>query len=289
VGGAGPGGGVTVELLAPAKLTLTLHVLGARADGFHDLEALTVSIDTPYDTVAVEAARSGVRLEVSGPAASGVPVDDGNLVTRAARAVLPDDEGLLVRLRKQIPPGAGLGGGSADAAAVLRICADRFALDPASVAAAAAAIGSDVPFCLHRAPAWMRGRGEIIDPVALAGPLRVLIVVPPFSIGTAAVYRAWDELGGPRHGRAIAPPAAVAHLVDELANDLEPAAELVEPKLVGFRDALEAAAGVPALLAGSGSACWIPFEDPDEWRAAATRVEAFLDVPAHLGMALTPE
>lgn len=284
--GAVGGGRVTLELLAPAKLTLTLRVLGTRSDGFHDLEALTVSVDVPYDALTVEPGPPGIRLDVSGPAARGVPAGDDNLVARAARAVLPDGEGLVVGLRKQIPPGSGLGGGSSDAAAVLRVCGDTYGLDPQTVADAAAAVGSDVPFCLHRRPAWMRGRGEVIDPVTLAEPLHVLVVVPPFSIETPAVYRAWDEMGGPTSTRAIAAPAAVAGLVDELTNDLEPAAERVQPKLVAFRDALETATGVPALLAGSGSACWIPFDDPDEWRAAAARVEAFLDVPAHLGLAI---
>lgn len=277
---------MTIELLAPAKLTLSLRVLGTRADGFHDLEALTVSVDAPYDALTVKPGPPGVRLEVSGPCSLGIPEGEENLVVRAARAVLPEGAGLVVGLRKQIPPGSGLGGGSSDAAAVLRVCADTFELEPEAVAAAAAAVGSDVPFCLHQEPAWMRGRGEVIAPVSLAAPLHVLVVVPPFSISTAAVYRAWDELGGPRHARAIAAPAAVKHLVDELSNDLEPAAEHVEPRLAPFRDALEDAAGAPALLAGSGSACWMPFEDPEGWRAAAARVEAALEVPAHLGISL---
>lgn len=286
MGRGGPRGRVTLELLAPAKLTLTLRILGTRPDGFHDLEALTVSIDAPYDALTVAPGPPGVRLEVSGPAATGVPDDEQNLVVRAARLVLPADAGIVVGLRKQIPPGSGLGGGSADAAAVLRVCAETYGLRPEAVAAAAAEVGSDVPFCLQREPAWMRGRGEVIDPVALRRPLHVLVAVPPFSISTPAVYRAWDELGGPHGARTIAAPGAVAHLVDELVNDLEPAAEVVEPRLAVFRDALETAAEGPALLAGSGSACWIPFEDPKVARAAAQRVEAFLDVPAYLGMSM---
>jgi 4-diphosphocytidyl-2-C-methyl-D-erythritol kinase len=279
-------GRVTLELIAPAKLTLSLRILGRRADGFHDLEALTVSIDAPYDALSVRPGPPGVRLEVSGPARIGVPLGDDNLVVRAAGSVLPDDAGLAVVLRKQIPPGSGLGGGSSDAAALLRVCAETFALDPAVVAAAAASIGSDVPFCLHQGPAWMRGRGEVIDPVTLVSPLHVLVVVPPFPISTAAVYRSWDELGGPASTRTIEAPGAVAHLAGELVNDLEPAAERVAPGLAPFREALETAAGAPALLAGSGSACWIPFDDADAWRAAATRVEAFLEVPAHLGISM---
>jgi 4-diphosphocytidyl-2-C-methyl-D-erythritol kinase len=277
---------VTSDLLAPAKLTLTLRVLGVRDDGFHLLEALTVSVDAPCDTVTITPGPPGIRLTVTGPASAGVPDDDDNLVARAARAVLPDDEGLEIGLRKVIPPGSGLGGGSSDAASVLRYCADRYGLDPEIVMKAAAAAGSDIPFCVGQVPAWMRGRGEVIAPVPMPDPLHVLIVVPPFSISTPAVYRAWDELGGHRSTRTIAAPSVVADLVDELANDLEPAAELVEPLLAPFRESLEAAAGSPALLAGSGSACWIPFEDLEARRGAAERVEAALGLAAHLGTTL---
>jgi 4-diphosphocytidyl-2-C-methyl-D-erythritol kinase len=271
------------ELLAPAKLTLTLRVLGVRADGFHALEALTVSIDAPCDTLTVEPGPPGVRLAVDGPAATGVPADQGNLVARAALAVLPDGVGMAIRLHKEIPPGSGLGGGSSDAAAVLRAAGEAFHLDPGAVREAAAALGSDIPFCLLQSPAWMRGRGEVVDPVELREPLTVLVVVPPFSISTPAVYGAWDELGGPHSDRAIPAPAPLQGLVDQLANDLEPAAERVEPALVTFREALEAAAGTRALLAGSGSACWIPVEDAAAGREAAARVGAALDLPVHLG------
>jgi 4-diphosphocytidyl-2-C-methyl-D-erythritol kinase len=130
----------------------------------------------------------------------------------------------------------------------------------------------------------MRGRGEVLDDVTIPEPVGVLVAVPPFGLSTPAVYRAWDELGGPAAGRSAPPPRALAGLVDELANDLEPAAEHVEPRLAPFRDALSAAAGAPALLAGSGSACWVPFDDHDEGRAAAARVEADLGIRATFGL-----
>ena len=97
---------------------------------------------------------------------------------------------------------------------------------------------------------------------------------------------AWDELGGPQSERAVAPPSALAHLVDALVNDLEPAAEHVEPRLAPFRADLEAAAGAPALLAGSGSACWIAFDDADACERSARRVEAELSLPVHRGATL---
>jgi 4-diphosphocytidyl-2-C-methyl-D-erythritol kinase len=271
---------------APAKLTLSLRVLGTRPDGFHELEALTVSVDAPQDQLVVEPGAPGVRLVVDGPAAAGVPADATNLVVRAAVDVLPAGAGMDVTLAKRIPSGAGLGGGSSDAAAVLRACRELHDLAADPVRAAAARAGSDVPFCLQLGPAWMRGRGEVIDPVVAPDPAHVLIVVPPFAIATPAVYRAWDDLGGPASPRAVAPPSAVAHLVEALVNDLAPAAEQIEPRLAPCRADLEAAAGAPALLAGSGSACWIAFDDADAWERSARRVVAELSLPVHRGTSI---
>ncbi len=223
-------------IVVPSKLTLSLRVLGMRADGFHDLEALTVAIGEPHDALTIEAAER-TTIAVTGPFASGVPVDATNLAVRAA-----DLAGVTVAitLHKGIPNGAGLGGGSADAAAVL-VALGRPDL--------AADLGSDVPFCVHGDAAWMRGRGEILEPATVPA-LDIVIAVPPFGCSTPAVYRAWDELGGPT-GRTI--DTGVEGL-PPLGNDLEPAAEHVEPRLAAFRRAVEEAAGRPALLAGSGSA-----------------------------------
>jgi 4-diphosphocytidyl-2-C-methyl-D-erythritol kinase len=274
-------------LVAPAKLTLTLRVLGTRPDGFHELEALTVSLDAPTDTLALTpGGERGVRLWVTGTFAEGVPTDHSNLVARAATRVLPADLGLDIALDKEIPNGAGLGGGSSDAAAVLRYALAELGVDRPTAMEVAADLGSDIPFCVDGTPAWMRGRGERLDPAVLPGPVDVVVAVPPFALATPAVYRAWDELGGPA-GRAVEPVGALAGVVDELVNDLEPAAEHVEPRLVAFRQDLEAAAGEPALLAGSGSACWVPCADAGEAGWAVERVAETLGVTAFLGRSLT--
>jgi 4-diphosphocytidyl-2-C-methyl-D-erythritol kinase len=250
-----------VRLLARAKLTLTLRVLGVRPDGFHDLEALVASVGDPSDVVTVRPG-SGPRgrVSVTGPAGAGVPADASNLAQRAAAELSgwPFD----VDLAKTIPAGAGLGGGSADAAAVL-VAVDRLAglgLGPAGLRDIAARLGSDMPFCLEGGLAWMRGRGEVIEPLGPLPDLPLVIAVPPFALATPAVYRAWDDLGGPRSDRVCPPPTPeIAALVpDGLVNDLEPAAEAVEPRLRPFRQALEDACGLPAVLAGSGSAYFIP-------------------------------
>lgn len=247
---------------APAKLTLSLRVLGTRADGYHELDAIVVPVTAPRDTLAIdERDDREVRLRVTGSDAA-VPSDERNLVTRALRRA---GRGADVVLHKVIPPGSGLGGGSSDAAAVLRaIGVDDLEL--------AADVGSDVPACLVGRAVRVRGRGERVDPVTLGGALAVVVAVPPFAVATVAVYQAWDELGGPRASRELAPPPALDGIVDALVNDLEVAAARVEPRLRDFARELESVLGTSVLLAGSGSACWAVVADPDAARAGADRV-----------------
>lgn len=275
------------KVVAPAKLTLTLRVIGLRPDGFHELEALTVMVSAPADALVIGDGPAGaVELTVIGGDID-VPHDESNLVVRAARAVLPADSGATIELTKGIPSGAGLGGGSADAAAVLRVLRDRHGLADDQVMRVAADLGSDVPVCVAGRPVMMRGRGEHLDPVALGGDLHVVIAKPPFSLATPAVFRAWDELGGPTSDRPIAPPPPVAHLVPELVNDLEPAAERVNPAIRTFREHLETVAGVPATLAGSGSAYWLVVPDAEAGIAIADLLRRELTIAAFSGQILT--
>jgi 4-diphosphocytidyl-2-C-methyl-D-erythritol kinase len=246
-GTAGPSAGGTVdgtsvELTAPAKLTVSLRVVGVRDDGYHLLESEMVTLDLA-DTLVVDP-DGGNRLDVvpewPGGAEGWRDLDvgpaGGNLVTRALAAV---GRTARVRLVKRIPPGAGLGGGSADAAAVLRWagCTDL---------GVAARLGADVPFCLHGGRARVSGIGEELVPLPFEAR-SYLLVLPPFGVDTAAVYRAWDRL------------AAAGRLSDRspTSNDLEAAAIEVEPRLTGWKRALEEATGRPAHLAGSGSTWFV--------------------------------
>ncbi len=277
----------SVTVRAPAKLTLTLRVLGTRPDGFHELEALTVMISAPADTLTIGSAEPGeVALTVIGGSAD-IPHDESNLVVRAARSVLPSDAGAWIKLTKVTPSGAGLGGGSADAAAVLRVLRDRHQLDDELVMAAAADLGSDVPVCVAGRPVMMRGRGERLEPVELAGELHLVVAKPAFSLATPPVFRAWDALGEPTSDRTVPAPSAVSHLVTELVNDLEPAAEQVNPEVRKFRERLEHVSGFPALLAGSGSSYWCPVTDADCAATVAQRVESEMHVQAFGAHVLT--
>lgn len=275
-----------VEITAPAKLNLSLRCLGLRPDGFHELEALTVMIGAPADTLRFRTVgEGGVQLVVRGRG-SGVPHGEHNLAVRAAHAIAPVGLGVQLELTKAIPVGAGLGGGSTDAAAVLRAARDSWGLDPAMVMTVAAGLGADVPVCVDGRPVVMRGRGERLDPVELRTDLHVVVVTPRFSLATPSVFGAWDELGGPGSHRVVPPPAAVAHVVDGLVNDLEPAAEHVDARLGPFRVDLERVLRRPVLLAGSGSSYWAEAADGAEALHLAARVHAELGVDAFGGPAL---
>jgi len=275
-----------VRASAYPKLTLSLRVLGLRPDGYHEIEALTVSLGQPSDVVEVTAVPhpGGVSFTVEGET-EHAPSGLTNLAARAAEDVMlragRSGHGVQMVLRKRIPAGAGLGGGSADAAATLVAIRKLLDLDLTDddLHEVAAGLGSDVPFCLRGGAAWMRGRGELIEPVPLRPGLGFLVALPPFRLATPVVYRAWDELGGPRATREVEARGTVARYVEALANDLEPAAEAVEPALVEFRSSLERAAGRPAILAGSGSAYVVPLERGVDPGALAESVGARLRVP----------
>ncbi|MET0146227.1 MAG: 4-(cytidine 5'-diphospho)-2-C-methyl-D-erythritol kinase [Ilumatobacteraceae bacterium] len=220
-----------IDVAAPAKLTRTLRVTGVRPDGLHLIDAEMVTLDVG-DTLTITP--GSVGLTVSGRFAEGVPTDGTNLVARALVAV---GRSAGVHVHKRIPSGGGLGGGSADAAAVLRWAG----ITDVDVAAG---LGADVPFCVVGGRARVRGIGELVEPLPHLA-LTYTLVVPPVALSTPAVYRAWDDLGGPT---ASGP------------NDLEPAALVVEPELVRWRDRIAELAGDAPTLAGSGGTWFLEGE-----------------------------
>ena len=220
-------------VVAPAKLTLSLRITGRRSDGYHLIDAEMVTLDLA-DTLTIDP--EGVALTASGPFGGGMPLDGSNLVAKALRLV---ERRATVNIDKRIPHGGGLGGGSADAAAVLRWAgyADL---------AGASSIGADVPFCLVGGRARVTGIGEIVEPLRPVW-MDVTLVIPPLACSTPAVYRAWDELGGP---------------TDPGPNDLTAAALVVEPRLVEWRDRIRDAAGAEPVLAGSGATWFLDGHHP---------------------------
>ncbi len=229
-----------MRVLAPAKLALSLRVTGVREDGYHLIDAEMITVDL-VDELTFSAGDGLVVVDEVGRGLE-VPASEENLVRRALDAV---DRRAHVELRKRIPAGGGLGGGSADAAAVLRWagCADG---------AVAAALGADVPFCLSGGRARVTGVGDIVEHLA---PLPSdeqawTLLTPPFGVSTAAVYAMWDRLGGPTGAR----------------NDLESAALAVEPRLAEWRDRLRRATGRQPVLAGSGSTWFVEGAAPGDDR-----------------------
>lgn len=232
---------------APAKLTLSLRVTGVRPDGYHLLDAEMVTLDLcdilefeQGDGLDVEFDSDGVA---PGDHTAAVPADDANLVRKALRAVGREAR---VRLRKRIPAGAGLGGGSADAAAVMRWAGVH---EPGI----ASSLGADVPFCLVGGRARVTGVGETVEPLAfgeLAGRAYTLLT-PPVHVSTVEVYRRWDRMGGP---------------IGVNGNDLEPAAVDAYPELIPWRDRLGNATGETPMLAGSGGTWFVVGDFPESGR-----------------------
>jgi 4-diphosphocytidyl-2-C-methyl-D-erythritol kinase len=216
------------RLLAPAKLTLTLAVTGVRADGFHELRSEMVSLDL-CDELMVEPGAGLTVAAEAGSRADDLETGPGNLINRALALV---GVTASVTVRKRIPVGGGLGGGSTDAGAVLR-WAGWADLE------VAASLGADVPFCVQGGRALVEGIGERVSPLAFEARQFVLCV-PPFEVDTARVYAAWDAR--PSH---------------QGPNELTAAALAVEPRLAQWRDALGQLCGVEPVLAGSGSTWFV--------------------------------
>ena len=262
---------MAVDEFAPAKLNLTLHVTGRRDDGYHRLDSLVAFADIGDRLRAAPAART--TLAVTGPLAAGVPTGPENLVLRATALM---GSPAAFTLDKHLPAAAGLGGGSADAAAALRAVArlhDQTLPEPAAVTA----LGADVPVCLDGRACRMRGIGDILDPVALpAAPL--VLVNPGAACPTGAVFRALARRDNPPMPETLPPlgdAEALADFIATMRNDLEAPAIATLPVIAQVIDALAAAPGCRvARMSGSGASCFGLFADSAAAGAAAAAIAA---------------
>ena len=272
------------RVLAPAKVNLLLRVLGRRPDGYHDLDTLFQAIDL-MDEVAVELRGEGIELDVRG-ADLGAPAD--NLAYRAAERLATSvgyAGGIAVRLTKRIPAGAGLGGGSSDAAAVLRCLAQLLNVPhhDRRVRGAAETLGSDVPFFLRgSALTHGRGRGEILEPVPPLPAADLVLISPPVHVSTAAAYAA---LSAARRGTSAASPRTVPQPSswDEVAalasNDFQPVMVAAHPEIGRALDALDSHGARFALMSGSGSSVFGHFGSTAAARSAAEALTERLGWP----------
>ena len=267
---------------APAKVNLYLHVIGRRDDGYHLLDSLAV-FAAVADRLEAEAAPS-ISLTVAGPMAAGLreQVAD-NLVMRAARLLAERGDvgqGATILLRKNLPLASGIGGGSADAAATLRLLSRLWRLDLPldSGAELTKGLGADVPVCLSGLPARMGGVGEVLAPAPALPGFGLVLLNPGVAVPTAAVFRA-------RHGQystvadlpRIWPDAAsMATDLSRLSNDLEPAALSLCPAIADALLLLRQAPGcLLARMSGSGATCFGLFASPH----AAVGAAASLSTP----------
>ena len=221
----------SIIIEAPAKLTLSLRITGVREDGFHLIDAEMVTLNL-VDKVRITPNEDGLNFD--GPFSSGISTDSSNLVSRALALA---GRRARVQIEKNIPSGGGLGGGSADAAAILK-WAGFTDLEAAS------RLGADIPFCMIGGRARVQGIGEVIDTLPPV-QRKITLVIPPFGVSTPAVYRAWDDL------------EKAGNNTTNDQNHLQQAALVVEPRLLEWHDKITQACGQAPVLAGSGSTWWL--------------------------------
>jgi 4-diphosphocytidyl-2-C-methyl-D-erythritol kinase len=267
---------MAIDEAAPAKVNLTLHVTGRRADGYHLLDSLVVF--TALGDRLRLAPAAHLRLRLQGPMAAGVPEGGDNLVLRAAALIRGTaSRGAEITLQKRLPMAAGLGGGSSDAAAALRGLA-RLWRCPLPDVRALARLGADVPVCLTPRTQRMRGVGELLDAVPPLPATWLVLANPGVAVPTPAVFaalagRAGDPMPAalPRCGTA----ADLAAFLQQNRNDLETPARALAPQIGQVLAALSAQPGcLLARMTGSGGTCFGLFAQPAAAAAAARNLAA---------------
>jgi 4-diphosphocytidyl-2-C-methyl-D-erythritol kinase len=258
-----------IREFAPAKINLALHVLGRRDDGYHELDSIVAFADVGDHLVI--APSTEFSIEASGPFAGALPQARDNIIRKAwqeARAIATQQGSTLpplrVELTKNLPVASGIGGGSADAAAMLRGCLRLAEIDQRGdeVLAAALRLGADVPVCFLSKAARMRGIGQNITPLQDFAPLHAVLVNPGVAVQTSAVFAALGLKAGERLTRS-------SRGTGRWRNDLTAPALAVAPVIAAVLDAL---APMPARLSGSGATCFALYPDAETARAAAARL-----------------
>ncbi len=264
-----------IKFKTPAKINLGLHIHGKREDGFHELETIFQMVSL-YDDVELELLSSGIKLECDTP---GVPTDDTNLVCKAAlllrQSYQVEGKGVSIRLKKKIPFGAGLGGGSGNAAGVLMGLNRLWDLniEREKLLALAAELGSDVPFFLTSPCALGMGRGEQLKVLKPCAKFQVLLVFPGFPVATSWVYQNLKLKLTKRENnisilRKNLSLSDITSLGSRLYNDLEPVVIQRFPEIQVVKDELGAWGALGVLLSGSGSTVFGIFDDPEKARVA---------------------
>jgi 4-diphosphocytidyl-2-C-methyl-D-erythritol kinase len=265
-----------MRFLSPAKINLHLEVLEKRPDGYHEIQTLMQRVDLS-DEMEIHPGGQGIRLIPEGEA---VPSGMDNLACQAARLFCREagiPEQLEIRIRKRIPVGAGLGGGSGNAAAVLAALNNFFqtGLNANLLMQLGARLGADIPFFLFLKPALARGKGERLSPVSVPEGLGFLLLIPPFRISTAWSYETLDRLTGGKRKEGTPLKASYEALTDLLAilkNDLEIPALSRYPEIGRMKEELVRRRARGALMTGSGPVIFGIFPSKEETEEAAAQV-----------------
>ena len=259
---------MTVRVFAPAKINLTLHVTGQRADGYHLLDSLVMFADIG-DVVSVSEG-TGLKLDITGPEAAGVPME-GNSVLQAARFI--GQSGLEFSLVKNLPTAAGIGGGTADAAAALRAISEFRGV---SVPENVLPLGADVPVCLRGRAARMSGIGEVLADVPTLPKVWAVLVNPRVAVSTPAVFAALekrDNAAMPAVIPAFSTARDMAGWLGGQRNDLETAAIKAQPIVADVLEHLRNVSGQMLVrMSGSGATCFALFESAEMADSAAGKI-----------------
>ena len=269
----------TIVEFAPAKINLSLRVGRAREDGYHPLDSLVTFADWGDSiTVRDEAA---LLMTLGGEASRDLEDEESNLVLQAAR-LLQDaagvDRGAVIHLQKEIPVAAGLGGGSADAAATLRALNLLWDIDWEldKLAELAIQLGADVPACVYSRPLRMRGIGEQIDLIERFPAFPAILINPGVRLLTGRVFKAFDETDPPELREAKGRSPHILDWLDREPNDLERPAMRVEPKIKKALDWLDGQKGVELVrMSGSGASCFAIFDTDEHAELAADNYDGF--------------
>jgi len=263
---------MTVEAFAPAKINLTLHVTGQRSDGYHFLDSLVVFVDVG-DLVSGRIA-DATSLVVDGPMAAGVPTGADNLVLRAA-GLFEGGPNVALSLTKILPAASGIGGGSSDAAATLRVMIELVG-EVVPDRNVVLTLGSDMPVCLMAQPVRMRGVGDALTPVAVP-PLYVLLVNPSLSMATPQVFSALGNKDNPPMPSELPNWADAKEMCDWLAlqrNDLQVPAVRLAPDIQRILDEISQTTGcLLSRMSGSGATCFGLYDSVDLAAEAARMVQ----------------
>lgn len=271
-----------VTLAAPAKVNLILRVVGRRDDGYHDLEMVMVPLSLA-DEITLAPIASGIEFYLDGEGDGGM-VGERNLAWRAARLMQEAagrSDGVEITLRKHIPVAAGLGGGSSDAAAVLKGLSRMWGLgwSPARLADLGKRLGADVPFFCYEGPAFVEGIGDRVEPYRKFPSLLFLLINPGFSVSTPWVYQQWDLQLTPKRSDARVRPLfeVFCDVISSLQNDLERVTIPAHPEVSAIKRFLMDSGAAGALMSGSGPTVFGVFEEDSarERALAATRTKGW--------------